>query len=81
MEWLVFQKFEKNIIKCKPPEIMEWFQEFKMTNNITDYNINSIKLGVRIALLNLKGIEKLYDNKGTIYHINTIELKTNFNYF
>ena len=81
MEWLVFQKFEKDIVKCKPPEIMEWFQEFKMTNNITDYNINSIKLGVRIALLNLKGIEKLYDNKGTIYHINTIELKTNFNYF
>jgi hypothetical protein len=82
MEYLCFEKFQKSeIVKCKASEIMDWFNEFLMTNNITDYRINSIKLGVRIALLKLKGIEKTYDNKGTNYIVNIQELKSNFNYF
>ena len=81
MEYIAFEKFEKSeIIKCKASEIMEWFNYFLMTNNITNYHINSIKLGVRITLLKLNGIEKKYDNKGTNYLINIQDLKKNFNF-
>jgi len=82
IEYIAFQKFDNQTnVKCKAFEIMDLFNEFLMINNITDYRINSIKLGVRISLLKLKGIEKTYDNKGTIYVINILELKKNFNYF
>jgi hypothetical protein len=82
MEYCAFEKFNNSeIIKCKPPEIMEWFNEFLMINNITDYRINSIKLGVRISLLRLKGIEKTHDKHSNVYIMNITELKQNFNYF
>jgi hypothetical protein len=79
MEYLAFEKFEKDtIVRCKPPEIMEWFNVFLMNNNINNCSINSMKLGVRIALLKLKGIQKIHDNRGTIYLINVAKLKNNF---
>ena len=82
MEWLAFQKFNTSeTVKCKPSELMELFTDFLMINCINDYRINSIKLGVRIALLKLKGFEKKHDNKGSNYIINILELKSNFNYF
>ena len=67
-------------MNCNTNELMDFFNDFLMIHSITDYHINSIKLGVRIALLKLQGITKKHSNKGWIYIIDICELRKSIIY-
>jgi hypothetical protein len=54
------------------------FQKFCTESNI-NYDITSLKLGVKIANLNVNGLTKSRNKHGMIYNINPVKVKNYFN--
>ena len=74
------ENFDKKEVEMLGEEACKLFKEWwKAQNEDTPYNINAVKLGVRIKILNIDGIEKgKHTNRGETKIYNIEKLKKYF---
>lgn len=81
LKHLVYQREKEYEVELLPKEIFQLFQEWATTNNFK-YDVNSVKLGVRLSNLKINGIKKgKHTNKGDTRIFNIPELKAHFNIY
>lgn len=81
LKHLTYQHQNDYEVELLPKEIFQKFQEWATTNNFK-YDVNSVKLGVRLSNLKINGIKKgKHTNKGDTRLFNIPELKAHFNIY
>jgi putative DNA primase/helicase len=68
---------DRDIIELKPESILERFNEWTIENGV-EYNIDSLKLMVRMNRLKINGIEKHHTKKGNVSKFNIELMKKHF---